>query len=480
MEVVESCLSRVDAVNGLLNAVIWRNDEQAIERARAAADAVARGSALPLFHGVPVPIKDLTPVAGWPVTYGSWGAPPGLSAESELVIEALARAGFILTARTNTPEFGPITVAENSRYGVTLNPWDTRRTPGGSSGGAAVAVASGMFPVAHANDAGGSIRIPASCCGLVGLKVSRGRVPSLYTRWEGGAVEGVVTRDVADTAAVLDVISGPDRAQWYNAPPPRRPFLEEVGTDPGRLRVGVMEEVPFGLPVDTACTDATRTAASTLEQIGHHIEPVHLSVPDDFVPAFLNVVNASLADYDDIDWPRTEPHIRGNRTAAQTVDSLGYVGSVHRLQRLSRDIVARWGRDFDVLLTPTMTIEPPPAGDVLRSVHEAAGGPSLEVLQMAVLTSIFNVTGQPAISLPIHLTPTGIPIGVQLVAGPWEESSLLALSAQLEEAVEWTRRRPPSPATWAIQGDDEAQSRELRSGNRLWGRRSRLRTQPGD
>ncbi len=442
VEVLESCLSRVDEVNDRLNAVIWRNDDEAMEAARAAADMVTRGDPLPPFHGVPVPIKDLTPVAGWPVTYGSWGAPEGLSTESEIVVDALRNAGFILTARTNTPEFGPITVAENVRYGVTRNPWDTERTPGGSSGGAAAAVAAGMFPVAHANDGGGSIRIPASCCGLVGLKVSRGRVPARYTPWEGGAVEGVVTRDVADTAAILDVISGPDAGQWYNAPAPERPFLDEVGTDPGHLRVGMAEEAPFDLPIDEECTVATREAAASLEKLGHHVEPVRLDFPDDFVPSFLNIVNSGLADYPGVDWERTEPHIRANRLSAQAVDSLAYVDSVHQLQRLSRQIVARWGRDFDVLLTPTMTIEPPAAGEVLRSVHEGGGGPSFEVLQMAVLTSMFNLTGLPAISLPVHVAPTGVPIGVQLVSGPWEEARLLALSAQLEQEVQWTTRTP--------------------------------------
>src|SRR6202012_5710107 len=157
---------------------------------------------------------------------------------------------FVLTGRTNTPEFGPITAAENDRYGISRNPWHLDHTPGGSSGGAGAAVGAGMFSVAHANDGGGSIRIPASCCGLVGLKVSRGRVPTLVNAWEGGAVEGVVTLDVADAAAILAVTCGPDRGQWYNAPPPERPFLDEVGADPGHLRVGLLLEAPLGLPID--------------------------------------------------------------------------------------------------------------------------------------------------------------------------------------------------------------------------------------
>jgi amidase len=446
LELLEATLARVDAVNDRVNAVVWRNDDEARARARAATEALAGpdNAGLPPFFGVPIPIKDLTPVAGWPVTYGSSAAPGGVSEESELVVSAFVRAGFVLTGRTNTPEFGPITVAENDRYGITRNPWNLDRTPGGSSGGAGAATAAGMFSVAHANDGGGSIRIPASCCGLVGLKVSRGRVPALVTAWEGGAVEGVVTRDVADTAAILDVICGPDRGQWYNAPAPARPFLDEVGADPGRLRVGLAVEAPFGLPVDQECVTAAEQTAAALAELGHHVEPVSLDVPDEFLPAFLNIVNSGLADYEDIDWDRTEPHIQANRQAAMAIDSLTYVRSVHQLQRATRQMSDHWGRDFDLLVTPTMAIVPPPAGAVLAAAHESAGTgmPALQVFQMAVFTSGFNMSGQPAISLPARVTADGTPVGVQLVAGPWDEALLLRVSAQLEAARPWPARRP--------------------------------------
>ena len=210
LEVLDACLARVDAVNDALNVVIWRNDEEARDAARAAGDIVVNSDVgdLPPFHGVPIPIKDLSEVAGWPVTYGSWSAQDTPSETSDLVVEALQRAGFVLTCRTNTPEFGLLTVAENDRYGISRNPWDLDRTPGGSTG-AAAAVAGGLFPIAHGGDGAGSLRVPASCCGLVGLKVSRGRVPTLVNHWEGAAVPGVLTHDVADTAAVLDLICGP-------------------------------------------------------------------------------------------------------------------------------------------------------------------------------------------------------------------------------------------------------------------------------
>jgi amidase len=379
------------------------------------------------------------------VTYGSWAAPDKPSDESELIVDAFRRAGFILTGRTNTPEFGPITAAENLRYGITRNPWNLDRTPGGSSGGAGAATAAGIFTVAHANDGGGSIRIPASCCGLVGLKVSRGRVPTLVNSWEGGVVEGVVTRDVADTAAILDVTCGPDAGQWYNAPVPDRPFIEEVGADPGRLRIALIEQAPLGLPMDPVCADAAREAAAALEKLGHTVETATFEVPDEFLPAFLNVVNTGLANYADIDWDRAEPHIRANRAAALGVDSLSYVQSVHTLQRVSRQISGRWGREFDVMVSPTMTIEPPKAGEVLAAVHEGAvsGGPAMQVFQMAVLTSGFNMTGQPAISVPTHMTPDGVPVGVQLIGEPWGETTILRVAAQLEAALPWADRRPP-------------------------------------
>ncbi len=200
VELLDACIAAIDERNGELNAVIWRNDEDARAAAAEADRRLAAGEAAP-FLGVPLPIKDLTPVAGWPVSYGSRGGPAGVSEESELVVEALERAGFVLCGRTNTPEFGVITAAENLRYGISRNPWDTNRSPGGSSGGAAAAVAGGMFPIAHANDGGGSIRIPASYCGLVGFKPSRGRVPRLAQSWLGAVVEGVVARTVADSAA---------------------------------------------------------------------------------------------------------------------------------------------------------------------------------------------------------------------------------------------------------------------------------------
>ena len=254
-------------------------------------------------------------------------------------------------------------------------------------------------------------------------------------------MEGVLTRTVADAASILDVISHPDPLSWYNAPVPVRPYGREVGADPGHLRIGLVDTAPLGLPMDQECVDAVRRTGAMLSDLGHDVQPAEMHVPDEALMAFMNIVNSGLADYADVDWDVTEPHIRANRQSALDVDSLLYVGSVHHLQRYSRQEVARWGRDFDVLLTPTLAILPPKVG-ILEEVHAAPEAPSLTVFQMAVFNAFFNITGQPSISLPLHQSSGGLPIGMQLVGGPWQEDVLVRLAAQLEKAHPWADRRP--------------------------------------
>jgi amidase len=443
VELLDACLAAVDARNPQLNAVIWRDDAQARASAEDADRRLAAGEEAP-FLGVPLPIKDLTPVAGWPVTYGSHGAPEGPSEESELVVDALVEAGFVLCGRTNTPAFGVITAAENTRYGISRNPWNTDRSPGGSSGGAAGAVAGGMFPIAHANDGGGSIRIPAAYCGLVGLKPSRGRVPRLAQSWLGAVVEGVVSRTVADTAAVLDAIAGPDPLAWYNAPVPSRPFAQETTAPPERLRVGLMAQAPLGIPTDPACTAGARAAAATLERLGHSVEEVEVpTISEELVPSFIALTQGGLADYEGMDWTAVEPHIAHQRKASGELGAYEYVLAARSLELLSRREVARWGRDFDVLLTPTSAILPPVAGATLAAQHATPDQPVLDVVASVSFTAFGNVTGLPAVSLPLHWSEEGLPVGVQLVAGPWQEALLIALSAQLEEAQPWAQREAP-------------------------------------
>jgi len=447
VELLEACLAVVDERNPELNAVIWRDDDGARAAASDADARIAAGEEAP-FLGVPIPIKDLTAVAGWPVTYGSNGASDEPSEESELVVEALQRAGFVLCGRTNTPEFGPLTVAENTRYGNTVNPWDTGRASGGSSGGASAAVAGGMFPIAHANDGGGSIRIPAAYCGLVGLKSSRGRIPRRAQTWMGAVVEGAITRTMADAAAALDVTAGPDPLAWNNAPAPQRPFAEEVGASAGKLRIGLMAEAPLGLPTDPECTQAARAAAALLEELGHEVFETEVpTISEELTPAFVTMTIGGVADYDGVDWDKVEPHNRhAYEAATDRVGAYEYVVAVQNLERLSRREVARWGRDFDLLLTPTSGILPPPTGSVLAAQHAAPDQPVLDTVRSVCFSAFGNITGLPGISLPLHWTGEGLPVGVMLTGAPFDEAALIRLGAQLEEARPWAERRAPAAA----------------------------------
>jgi amidase len=443
VELLEACLAAVDARNPELNAVVWRDDEAARAAAVEADARLAAGDAAP-FLGVPIPIKDLTAVAGQPLTYGSAAASEEPSEESELVVESLLAAGFVLCGRTNTPEFGPITVAENSRYGNSRNPWDTSRSSGGSSGGASAAVAGGMFPLAHANDGGGSIRIPSAYCGLVGLKSSRGRIPRRAQDWMGAVVEGATTRTVADAAAVLDATAGPDFLAWNNAIPPARPFAEELGAAPGQMHVGLMAEAPLGIPTDPACVAAARDAAALLEELGHRVSEVEVpTISAELVPAFTVMAAAGLAAYDGVDWERVEPHNRHSYEAAsKEISAYDYVVAARTLERLSRTEVARWGRDFDVLLTPTSAILPPPSGSVLEAQHAAPEQATFETVASVSFAAYGNVTGLPAISLPLYWTDEGLPVGTMLTGGPFDEATLIRLAAQIEAARPWAERTP--------------------------------------
>ncbi len=443
-EAMEDTLAAIDARNGTLNAVIWLDADDARARAKAATERIATDGVddLPPFFGVPIPIKDLYDVAGWPNTYGSPGGSTDPVADSGLVVQRLVDAGFVLCGRSNTPEFGTITATENDRYGITRNPWDLDHTSGGSSGGASAAVAGELFTIAHASDGGGSIRIPATCTGLVGLKAARGRIVDHTVSWEGASTQGVVSRTVADTAAVLDVIAKPDPLAWWNAPPPERPFAEEVGADPGRLRVALALETPMGLPMDPECAAAAEKTVDALADAGHEIVDVTFDPQiETFVAHFGEVVNASLTD--PVDWDAVQPYNQSGRAQGRGVDSVAYTDAIAALQRWTRAVNAQWGRDFDLLVTPTMSVQPPRAGEMLRAITENPGEVPMVVLQTVLFTSMFNMNGLPAISLPVHqAADTGLPVGAQLVGGPWQEARLLRVAAQVEQLLPWADRRP--------------------------------------
>ncbi len=446
VEVLDHYLAQVDTFDPTLNAFALRDDE------RARADAVAAGERLanepidelPPFLGVPIPIKDLNDVAGWPTSHGSNGVSDEPVDVDSLPVTRFRSAGFVLMGKTTTPEFGTISVTESDRFGATRNPWNPAHTPGGSSGGAGAAVAAGMAPIAHASDGGGSIRIPASCNGLVGLKPSRNRVTDWCEEMTAAATSGVVSRTVADSAAALDVLAAPDPGAWNVAPPPERSFAAEVGTAPGRLRIRVATSNALGIEVSPACVDAATRAADLLSDLGHDVVQDDPTWPDAgaFLEAFLTVWATISAGIEGLDVDRIEPHNRANWDQAMATSSIDFARAEMRLQRASRLLTEQFGRDFDVLVTPTMAIEPPEVGWIWNGSDVDPNMPLFNATPMAAYTAMFNVTGQPALSLPLHQSESGLPVGVQFVAAPWSEAVLLRLGSQIEAAAPWADRWP--------------------------------------
>ncbi|MFW3168829.1 amidase [Geodermatophilus sp. CPCC 206100] len=445
VEVTSTYLDRIERLNPEINAVVWVDPEATLEAARAADAALASGADLGPFHGVPVPIKDLTAAQGQPCYHGSLGTSEAPSEVSEPVVDQLLAAGFVLMGRTAAPEAGTMSVTESRRFGISRNPWDPARSPGGSSGGAGAAVAAGLAPVAHASDGGGSIRMPASSCGVVGLKPSRGRVPALVSGWEHAATDGAETRTVLDAAAVLDAISHPDPLALYNAPVPARPFAAEVGAPAGRLRIGLLTEAPTGVPVDGECVEAALRTAKVLEELGHTVEPATLvGYSEQAVMGYMtHIMDASVTALPYERPEEAEPYLRYRMERARRASAADYVASAHRLQRESRAVAAQFGRDFDVVLSPTMATLPVPAGLLVDEANADPEGPRFTELRMVSFTSWVNLAGLPAISLPLHVSADGLPVGVQLVAGPWREDVLVRLAADLEQLMPWADRRPP-------------------------------------
>jgi amidase len=450
VEVADCYLERIDELDPQLNAFCHRADDDVRKAASAAADAVVRAASaedLPPFVGVPLPIKDLLDVAGWPTTYGSAGASPAPASVSDPVVRRFVEGGFVLLGKTTTSEFGALPFTESEALGISRNPWDPDRTPGGSSSGAGVAVAAGMAPIAHAEDGGGSIRIPASCNGLVGLKPTRGLVTNGTVVVEGLATSGVVTRTVADAAAALDVLARHDPAAWWSPPMPARSFSGVLGTEPpAGLRVGVLAESPIeGITVDPACQTAVDVTMRALESGGHFVVDTPLSLPpyNELVTAFRVIWNLGGAGIDLAEPDRVEAHNRIQRDAARATDSWTYAQAVRKAQHLSREIVQSFLACFDLLITPTMACLPPPVGFWRAGTDRDPLKALLNIYPMGVFTSLFNVTGQPAISVPIHHDQaTGLPVGVQIVAAPWREDLLLQVSRTLELAHPWKDRHP--------------------------------------
>ncbi|HET7171625.1 MAG TPA: amidase [Gaiellales bacterium] len=439
-ELVEASLAAIERQNPLLNAFV----ALCPERALAEAGAVKPGDPRPLC-GVPVGIKDLlSATEGLPTTEGSAAFGDWVADHDGAHVRRLREAGAIVVGKTNTPEMGLRPVTENARYGITRNPWGTGLSPGGSSGGSAAAVASGMVALADASDLGGSIRIPASCCGLVGLKPSLGRVsigPDLGDIGAGTPADCVLTRTVLDTAVALDAVAGHEPGERHHAPAPATSFADAAREAPGRLRVRLCMEAPFGAPVDDEPAAAAAEAARALESLGHAVvEHVPAWEDDSFRSSWSTFTTGACQHLirvierlhgRPLDPELLEPATRAWFIDAPPVALVDYLEAAERLWAFGRRIQAGWASD-EVLLTPTLTRLPAPAGGM-----RSQAGVTDDAGRFSALVRIWNVTGQPAVSLPFAETGAGVPVGVQLVGAHGCDDVLLSVAAQLEAAAGW-------------------------------------------
>jgi amidase len=374
-----------------------------------------------------------------------------------VLVERYRAAGLVILGKTNCAEFGFLPTTEPALFGATRNPWDPEKTAGGSSGGSAAAVASGMVPIAHGNDGGGSIRIPASCCGLVGLKPTRGRItqaPLLGDVMGGFVVDHALARSVRDSAALLDATAGSAPGDPYVAPPLARPLLAEVGADPGRRRIAWSASNPISAPVDSECVRAVESAARLCEDLGHHVEENAPTLEGDVLyESFLAVwlsghawgIEAMVRTLGrEPEEEELEPLTRALRRVGREIRAADYLLAVTALQRIARQ-VARFFADYDLWLTPTLAAPPVPLDTFDRRSTDA---PAVfrQASEFVPFTPLFNATGQPAVSLPLHWSDAGLPIGVQLAAPYGDEATLVRMAAQLEQARPWAGR---APRVWA-------------------------------
>lgn len=447
-ELVETSLARIEELNPQLNAFVEIDGERALS----AADEIEPGDSRP-FAGVPIAIKNNRPVSGYRITIGCSLMAEHVADYDHNITRRLKEAGFVIVGTTTLPEYGILPVSEARLFGPTRNPWDLDRTPGGSSGGAAAAVASGMVPVAHGNDGGGSIRIPAACCGLVGLKPARGRVsPAPELGDSSLGIDGVLTRNVSDTAAILDVLAGyePGDATW--ASPPPEPFALAATREPGRLRIAVTTLPPVAdAVVDPLCSQAVADAAGLLRSLGHEVEEVDppwqidgvtelfgavFSVHIALQIAYSGMVAGREPTADDM-----EPMSWAIYSMTQSLNALQGKGLEVQLQAFTRQLVT-FLEPYDMLLTPALAERPLRLG----TLDTAAPDPMSTFTRSGLFTPftpVFNASGQPGISLPLYQGEDGLPLGVQIVGRPAGEAALLALASQLEVAAPWVERRAP-------------------------------------
>jgi len=450
-ELVEETIAHAEAVNPQINSLIIPLFEKARREAPAASGP---------FAGVPYVLKDLTIVSQGDLNTSSI---KGLKAagyradHDSYFVQRMRKAGFVLLGRVNTPEMGTHATTEPLAWGACRNPWSLDRSVGGSSGGSGAAVAAALAPVAHGNDAGGSVRAPASLCGVVGVKPTRGRISSgpLVTDSDnvsGLAHEGLMARSVRDIAGVLDIVSGHRAGDSFTAPPPRRPFTLDVGADPGSLKVGVLTHDPAGdFTVDPECAGAARQAAEVLSRLGHQVSDAFPEALGDrsFLGGFMTLADVAIAreierygdllgrplTEDDVEWTTWEMVRR-----ADEVTGRDYAAGVDQLREYAGRVERWWEDDgFDILVTPTVGRKAAMIGELMPTRATPFVEGSLPVL---AFTCAFNASGQPAMSLPLGVSREGLPLGVQLVAAYGREDLMLQVAAQLEQALPWANRRP--------------------------------------
>ncbi len=448
-ELLDAAIERIEAIDPALGAVNIRW----FDHARDIADGPLPDGP---FRGVPFLLKDLwAHFAGQTLSNGNQAlrqlAP--VSPTDTTLVARFKAAGLVTAGRTASPEFGSLPTTEPTAWGPTRNPWSTEHSPGGSSGGSAAAVASGMVPIAHASDGGGSIRIPASCCGLVGLKPSQGRITLGPFRDESNlGVELCVSRSLRDTAAMLDAVHGPGVGDTVIAAAPVRPYVDELGAPTGALRIGMLDHHPFGQAIHDECATAARNAATLLESLGHHVEaayPPAMANPE-FGRRFGALWSTNMATSitriaaqlgRELTDDEVQLHNRAQADYARNVNGVDYAMALAANVEFRRAVQQWWADGWDLLVTPTLA-EPPTRIGEFDDVADQPMAPMLRSAQYVAFTPAFNASGQPAISLPLHWTADGLPVGVQLVAAYGREDVLFRVASQLEAAQPWAHRRP--------------------------------------
>ncbi len=449
-ELVDAAIERIDRYDSKLNAITYRWFDEARQ--------LADDPGLPAgpFRGVPFLLKDLyANEAGRPLSNGNKAlkAANYISPFDTDLVARYKKAGLVTLGRSNSPELGSVPVTEPEAWGPTRNPWDTSRTPGGSSGGAAAAVAAGMVPFAHASDGGGSIRIPASCCGLVGLKPSQGRITMGPARDESNlGVEHCVSRTVRDTARLLDATCGPGVGDAVIAPAPVRPYVDEVGAHPGRLRIGLLDHSPRGFAVHQECVTGVHNVGKLLESLGHHVEPAWPSILSDnetgrsFGALWSTNMGVALKRFGDLigrEFTEDDCELMNwaQKSFAASVSSVDFALAQSAAVSFRRAIQSWWNEGWDLLLSPTLAEPPLAIGDIHNDPSRPMA-PLVRAGEWVTFTSQFNMSGQPAISLPLHRTAHGLPVGIQFVAAYGREDVLIRLASQLEAAQPWAHLTP--------------------------------------